>query len=96
LVLQALHEQMTNELAASMVEFRQDEANKDKLEQADWYKQVPGWPGDISLDQDLLTVSSYWFKVKVTAEYKGLQRSGEGLLHRLSTQEQELLWWKVN
>ena len=96
LVLQALHEQMSSELAASLVEFRQDEANKDKLEQADWYKQVPNWPGDISLDQDLLTVSSYWFKVKVTAEYKGLQRSGEGLLHRLSTQEQELLWWKVN
>jgi general secretion pathway protein K len=96
LALQALHEQMTEELAASLVEFRQDEANKDKLEQADWYKQAPGWPGDISLDQDLLTVSSTWFKVKVTAEYKGLQRSGEGLLHRLSTQEQELLWWQVN
>ncbi len=96
LVLQGLHEQMSNELAAILVEFRQDEANKDKLEQADWYKQVPGWPGDISLDQDLLTVSSYWFKVKVTAEYKGLQRSGEGLLHRLSSQEQALLWWKVN
>lgn len=96
LVLQALHEQMSSELAASLITFRQNEDNEDKLKQADWYKQVPDWPGDISLDQELLTVSSNWFKVKVTAEYKGLQRSGEGLLRRLSTQEQELLWWKVN
>ncbi len=96
LLLQSLHEQMTSELATSLIEFRQDEANKDKLEQADWYKHVSGFPGDITFDQDLITVSSSWFKVKVSAEYKGLQRVGEGLIHRLSTQEQELLWWKVN
>jgi general secretion pathway protein K len=96
LVLQALHEQMSSELAASLITFRQNEDNQDKLQKVDWYKQVPDWPGDISLDQELLTVSSSWFKIKVTAEYKGLRRSGEGLLHRLSTHEQELLWWKVN
>ena len=94
-VLRALHEQMTEELAAKLIEFRQDEANKDKLAQVDWYKQVPGFPGDITLAQELITVRGNWFKVTVEAEFKGLRRSGAGLIHRLDNQEQELLWWKA-
>jgi general secretion pathway protein K len=94
-VLWALHEQMTEELAAKLIEFRQDEANKDKLGQPDWYKLVPGFPGDINFDQSLITVRSSWFKVTVTAEFKGQQRVGTGVMHRLDNQEQELLWWKA-
>jgi general secretion pathway protein K len=94
-VLQALHEQMTEELAAKLVEFRQDEANKDKLKQADWYKQVPGFPGDIVFDQELVTVRSGWFKVTVNAEFKEVRRVGTGVIHRMDNQEQELLWWKA-
>jgi general secretion pathway protein K len=94
-VLLALHEEMTDELAATLIEFRQDEDNKDKLGQPDWYKQVPGFPGDIVFDQNLITVNSSWFKVTVNAEFKGLRRTGQGLLHRLANQEQELLWWKA-
>lgn len=96
LILQSLHEQMTSELANSLIEFRQDEANKDRLEQADWYKSVAGFPGDITFDQSLISISSNWFKIKVSANYNGMERVGEGVLHRLSTQEQELLWWKVD
>jgi general secretion pathway protein K len=94
-VLQALHEQMTEELATKLIEFRQDEANKDKLEQPDWYKQIPGFPGDIVFDQEVVTVSSSWFKVTVNAEFKGLRRTGTGMIHRMDNQEQELVWWKA-
>ncbi|WP_417909925.1 general secretion pathway protein GspK [Candidatus Electronema sp. PJ] len=94
-VLQALHEQMTEELATKLVEFRQAEENKDKLEELDWYKQIPGFPGDIVFDNELVTVSSSWFKVTVDAEFKGLQRTGIGVIHRMDNQEQELLWWKA-
>jgi general secretion pathway protein K len=96
LILQSLHEQMTSELASSLIEFRQDEANKDKLEQINWYKNVAGFPGDITFDQNLIRINSSWFKIKVSATYNGMERVGEGTIHRLSTQEQELLWWKVN
>ncbi|WP_417911658.1 type II secretion system minor pseudopilin GspK [Candidatus Electronema sp. TJ] len=94
-VLLALHEDMTEELAAKLIEFRQEEENKDKLEQPDWPSQVPGHPGDIVFDQELVTVSSSWFKVTVQAEFRGLRRSGAGLIHRMDNQEQELLWWKA-
>ncbi|MCW5198192.1 general secretion pathway protein GspK [Desulfobulbus sp. F3] len=94
-VLLTLHEELTEELADKLIEFRQDEANKDKLEQLDWYKQVPGFPGDISFDQNVITVRSGWFKVTVKAEFKELRRTGAGVIQRLDNQEQELLWWKA-
>jgi general secretion pathway protein K len=93
-VLLALHEEMTEELAAKLIEFRQDEENKDKLEQPDW-PSLSDLPGDIVFDQDLIMVSSSWFKVTVQAEVRGLRRSGAGLIHRMDNQEQELLWWKA-
>jgi general secretion pathway protein K len=94
-VLQALHEDMTAELAAAMIEFRQDEGNKEKLAQPDWYKTLPDFPGDIAFDQDIVTTSSSFFKVSVTAEVSGLRRKGEGVIYRKKNQEQTLLWWKT-
>lgn len=95
LVLQSLHEEMTPELAESLIDFRRQEENKDKLAQADWYKQVRDFPGSLAFDQDLITTSSSYFKVVVTAEVRGLRRSGEGVIHRNKNREQELLWWKA-
>ena len=56
---------------------------------------MPGFPGDITLAQELITARGNWFKVTVEAEFKGLRRIGAGLIHRLDNQEQELLWWKA-
>ena len=96
-VLLALHEGMTEDLAAKLIEFRQNEENKDRLAEPDWYKTVPGFPGDIVFPEDLVTVSGGgWFKITAQAEFRGQRRSGEGLLRRLENQEQELLWWNVN
>ncbi len=96
-VLLALHEGMTEELAAKLIEFRQNEENKDSLAQPDWYREVPGFPGDIVFPEELAAAAnSGWFKIKAQAEFRGQRRSGEGVLRRLENQEQELLWWKVN
>lgn len=96
-VLLALHEQMTEELAAKLLEFRQQKENRDRLAEPDWCKDVPGFPGDIVFPEDLVTTaSSGWFKITAQAEFRGQRRSGEGVLRRLENHEQELLWWKVN
>ncbi|WP_417916979.1 general secretion pathway protein GspK [Candidatus Electronema sp. JC] len=96
-VLLALHEGMTEDLAVKLIEFRQNEENKDRLAEPDWYKDVPGFPGDIVFPEDLATgASSGWFKITAQAEFRGQRRSGEGVLRRLENQEQELLWWNVN
>jgi general secretion pathway protein K len=95
LLLQALHPDMTEELASTLVEFRSDEKNKDRLKNINWYKQVGGFPGNISFPADLITVSSNAFRIAVTAKINNLQRSGTGVILRRDTKEQVLLYWKV-
>ncbi|MCI5117262.1 MAG: hypothetical protein D3913_04750 [Candidatus Electrothrix sp. LOE1_4_5] len=95
LVLEALHPEMTQELAAAMISYREDEENKEMLTQASWYKNIPEFPGNISFDQALVTTTSNIFKITVTATEKGLQRTGQGIIQRKEDQEQVLLYWKI-
>jgi len=69
-LLQALHPQMTEELALTLEEYRSQEENLDNLENVDWYRQVPAWPGDIELPDAILTTKSFWFEL-----------TSEGVLH---------------
>ena len=94
-VLQALHDEMTEELAADLVAFREDEDNKELLKEATWYRNVPGFPGNITFDQSLTTTESNLFKITVIAADKGLRRTGEGVIQRKENQEQVLHYWKI-
>ncbi|MCI5149636.1 MAG: hypothetical protein D3916_09660 [Candidatus Electrothrix sp. MAN1_4] len=95
LVLQALHDDMTEELAAEMISFRENEENKEMLHQVSWYRNVPGFPGNITFDSALITTKSNLFKVTITATEQDLQRIGQGIIQRKENQEQVLLSWKV-
>ena len=94
-VLQALHSEMTEELAADLVAFREDKDNKERLKGTSWYRNVAGFPGNITFDQNLITTQSNVFKITVIAADKGLQRTGEGVIRRKENQEQALLYWKI-
>ena len=94
-VLQTLHSEMTEELAADMISYREDEDNKEMLNQVTWYKNIPGFPGGLSFDSALITTQSNLFKITVTATEKGLQRTGQGIIQRKENQEQVLLYWKI-
>ena len=94
-ILQILSPDMTPELADKLIEFRADEGNREKLAGADWYHLVAGFPGDIKLAQDLITTASNAFQVTVTARIDAIERVGTGVLLRRDSQEQELLYWKV-
>ena len=94
-VLQALHEEMTEDLAADLISFRENEDNKDALKEMTWYRNVPGFPGTITFDEALVTIESNLFKITVTATERGLKRTGEGIIQRKENQEQVLLFWKV-
>jgi len=95
LVLQALSSEMTEELAADLVDFGSEQENKDLLARPDWYRQVSGFPGDITFDADLITTSSSYFLVTVTVRIDELQRTGTGIIQRKENSEQALLYWKV-
>ena len=94
-VLQALHADMTEELAADLVDFRSEEENRDLLAKPDWYRHTGDFPGDITFEKDLITTSSSYFLVTITARIDGLQRTGKGVVHRNENAEQTLLYWKV-
>lgn len=94
-VLQALHANMTEALAADLVDFRSEEENKDLLAKPEWYRQAGDFPGDITFEKDLITTSSSFFLVTITARIDGLQRTGKGVVQRQDNNEQVLLYWKV-
>ncbi len=94
-VLQALSSEMTEEFVADLIDFRDNDENRDRLAQPSWYRQVSGFPGDITFEKDMITTSSSYFLVTITARINRLQRTGSGVIHRKENNEQELLYWKV-
>jgi len=94
-VLQALSDAMTEEFVVDLIDFRNIKENRDRLAEPGWYRQVGGFPGDISFEKDLLTTSSSYFLVTITARIDRLQRTGNGVIHRKKNNEQELLYWKI-
>jgi len=94
-VLLALHAEMTEEMASDLVDFSSDKDNEGMLAQSDWYKQVSGFPGDITFDPELITTESSFFMVTITAGINGVERTGTGIIQRMESSEQTLLYWKV-
>lgn len=83
------------EATGMLVEFRREEENRDALASPEWYKTVPGFPGDVNIPQASLTVKSQYFQVKATAENNGVIRTGTGVIYRDDSTEQQLLYWEV-
>lgn len=82
LILEALDPDMSKELAEGMVEFRALDENKDQLAAPDWYLKVSSWPGDIVLDQKLITTTSSYFKIKATGTNGTLTKKMNAIVHR--------------
>lgn len=81
-LLQALHPQMTEELALTLADYRSQELNRDSLENADWYRQVPAWPGDIELPDSLLSTKSFWFGLTAEGVFHDQRKQLHGVVVR--------------
>lgn len=95
-LLLAMSPDMTAELAEKMIAFRKDPANVDMLDDPSWYKKIPSWPGDVDIDQELLTIKSTFFQITATGEYHSLKKSVEVVVERDENNEIILLSKKVN
>ena len=82
LLLQAIDSQMTQELAKYMVEYREQENNTESLLTITWYKQIPSWPIDVSLDAKLITTQSSYFMITAISELDTLKRKRTAIVHR--------------
>ncbi len=92
LVLQALSIDMTEELVESLIEFRDDEDNKDLLGNNDWYTTV--LPG-VNMPSGLITIASNFFQVRVTAERNNMKKNLLAVVQRQSGNEITLLSRKM-
>lgn len=68
IVIRAFDPLISEELVGDFQEFRTDEQNKEQLSQPTWYKNIGGWPGDVVLNDNLITVKSTYFKIKAVAK----------------------------
>ena len=94
-IIQALAPGIDEEAAAKLVEYRQQKENREALASPGWYKTVSGFPGDVNIQEDLLTSKSKYFQVAVTAENNGVTCTGTGVVYRDDSGEQQLLFWEV-
>jgi hypothetical protein len=59
----ALSDDMTEEIATEMEEFRRDKANQILLNAKSWYKKI--WPFEKPLPEKVMTTSSDFFTVHI-------------------------------
>lgn len=74
-LLQALQPSVTEEMKMSFDIFRTDEDHVEKLRESNWYKNVDYWPADISLPEEILTVSSTCFRLTAIGRFNELSRT---------------------
>ncbi len=94
LILQALSTEMSEELVENLIEFRDDEANKDLLSDNNWYTTV--LPGDINLSGDSISIASNFFSITATAENRsGMEKKLYAVVQRQTDNKIALLSKKV-
>jgi len=94
-LLQALGNDITKSVAENMIEFREDKENRDLLANAQWYKQVPSFPGDIAdtiKKQNLTTVVSSYFTIATAAVLNTQKKTITAAVQREDKETTVLRW----
>ncbi len=82
-VLKALSAAMTEDLATKLVDFREDENNKELLNNKMWYTNE--LPADIvEIDADIVAVKSSFFQIIASAENNGVEKILKATVQRQS------------
>jgi len=92
LLLQALALGIDKTTSKNMIDFREDEANKTQLENSNWYKNVPSFPGDIKLSKKQISTRSDFFTIKATARFDTQQKMITSTIERGDEQIKTLRW----
>ena len=96
-ILRVLAPGVDEDMVAALVAFRGEKENLSALKNPQWYRHAPDFPGDIVFDNNLVTTTSSYFQVTITADINGLEQTGTGFLYRNpQTMEQDLLSWRVD
>ncbi len=95
-LLQAMDDNMSEELAHDMVEYRADEKNTPNLSSPTWYKNIPEWPSGLGFDQKTIATKSRYFVITSVGESGSLTEKEEVIVHRESDNKISFLSRKVD
>ncbi len=94
-VLAALNPELDEEMISDLKVYREEPDNREQLATTSWYRNVSGFPGDVTLDEALLTITANAFAINLVAENEDARRAGKGVLLRAESKEQTLLHWRI-
>ncbi len=94
LVIKSFDPLIGNDLLLKFDEYRKDKANEESLVNLGWYKNIDSWPGDIVLDNKLLTNKSSYFQIIATGMFDTMTHKLVAVAERSSGSEVNLLWKK--
>ncbi len=89
LVVKSFDTLISDELLEKFDAYRKDKEHEESLASTNWYHEVDGWPGDIVLDEKLLTTTSSHFQIIATGKLASLVRRVEVVAARSSENEIE-------
>jgi general secretion pathway protein K len=91
MVLRALSDNITPELADKMDEYRRKEGND--LSSNQWYTHVPG-VGSVSIPSGLITLKSNYFKIISVGTMKNMEQSLSGVIKRSGQKSVQIIKWR--
>lgn len=91
LILKNLDPLIDDQLVEKIDTYRKDKNNTEYLKDPNWYRSIIGWPGDIVLNQTILTVKSTFFMINATGVFDTLSRRLVANVERLDNNEVNLL-----
>lgn len=84
-----------DDLLQQFDEYRRAEENEEQLANPSWYRNINGWPGDVTFNAGMLTTKSTYFQVTSTGTFDTLRRRMVAGIERVNPDEVNLLGKKM-
>ena len=94
-VIKSFDAQIGDELLEKFDTYRKDKEHEENLANPNWYREVDGWPGDIVLQEKLMTVTSSYFQIIATGKLASLSRTVQVVAERSDADEIKLFGRKM-
>jgi len=95
-LIKSLNPLIGDELIEKLSDFRTDKENEEQLVNPVWYTHIDSWPGDIVLNQKLLTVRSSFFLIQSVGSTDLLSRQVTATVNRVDSKTMKVVSRKVD
>ena len=93
LLLRALSDQIDLDMVDGMMNYREED--EPHLSDPGWYKNAPGFAGDVTIPAELITTASSFFEVSTKVVLNDMSRKVRGMIARGPGSQTQIVYWKV-